>query len=195
MQTDDPFEFPKHGDFHLRHNPAHDFVLFVRMLAKASDEKFNEVFAASARNPLGVIIASCAIEGYIHFVGKHVDPDWDAFINEKNTVRERIERIYSLLQKSVDFASGVMQQVVLLYQMRNELVHPEFQDTKETGMSPPHTVFDRVDAKFPAVKSCEIAMNFRETILRDSQVPDLWDKIFFVEKERIRHGQKPPTDC
>jgi hypothetical protein len=72
--SDDPWEFPAYGDFHQKHNPAHDFILFVRMLANAPDEKFTQVFASRARNPIGVIIASCAIEGYIHFVGKQVTP-------------------------------------------------------------------------------------------------------------------------
>jgi hypothetical protein len=182
MHADDSFAFPKYADFHLRHNPGHDFVLFVRMLANASDAKFNQVFAAEARNPLGVIIASCAIEGYIHFVGKQVDPTWDEFIKQKNNVKERIVRIYSILKKPVDFGSGLMQQVARLFQIRRELVHPQVQDTKKQGSSPPPTVFDRVDADFPAAKSCEIAMNFRETILRDSQVKDFWSKTFFVEK-------------
>ena len=153
MHADDSFAFPKYADFHLRHNPGHDFVLFVRMLANASDAKFNQVFAAEARNPLGVIIASCAIEGYIHFVGKHVDPTWDEFIKQKNNVKERIERIYSILKKPVDFGSGLMQQVARLFQIRRELVHPQVQDTKKQGSSPPPTVFDRVDADFPAAKS------------------------------------------
>jgi hypothetical protein len=183
MHDDETFEFPKYTEFHLRYNPGHDFILFIRMLGKASDEKFNQVFAAGARNPLGVIIASCAIEGYIHYVGKHVDPTWDEFIKEKNSVRERIERIYSLLKKPVDFGSGAMQQVIHLFQMRRALVHPQFQDTKEEGSSPPPTVFDRVNAAFPAAKSCEIAENFRKTILRDSQVKDLWSQTGFMEKE------------
>jgi len=190
MHDDETFEFPKYADFHLRHNPGHDFVLFIRMLAEAPPEKFNQVFAEEARNPLGVIIASCAIEGYIHFVGKHVDPTWDEFIKENNTVKQRIERIYLLLKKPVDFGSGLMQQVIHLFQMRRELVHPQVQDTKKEGSSPPPTVFDRVNADFPAAKSSEIAQNFHKTILRDSEVKDFWNETGFVEKMNPRAARE-----
>ena len=50
------------GDSH-----RHDFIRFVGWLDEAPAEKFNQVFAAYARNPLGVILASCAIEGYINY--------------------------------------------------------------------------------------------------------------------------------
>jgi len=117
---------PNTTEFHLRCNPGYDFGRFIGWLDEASPE-FNHVFAAYARSPLGVIIASCAIEGYINYVGHHVDPGCDRFTKERSSVRERIERIYSLLKKPVDFGSGIMQQVIQLFQMRRSLVHPQFQ--------------------------------------------------------------------
>ena len=183
IKDDETFEFPKYAEFHLRHNPGHDFVLFSRMLANAPTEKFNQVFAAEARNPLGVIVAACAIEGYIHFVGKQVDKDWDEFTKQNNAVKDRIEHIYSLLQKPVDFGSGLIQQVTQLFKTRRALVHPQLQRTKAEGSSPPQTVFERVDTDFPAAKSWEIAKDFRETILRDSNVKDFWHTTGFVEKD------------
>jgi hypothetical protein len=182
--ADEGFEYPEYAEFHLRHNPGHDFILFIRMLDKAPAKKFNQVFAAYARNPLGVIIASCAIEGYLHFVGHHVDPGWAKFIKKKNSIRDRIERIYALLKKPVHFGSGVMQQVIQLFQIRRELVHPQFQETIEDGSSPPPTVLDRVDADFPTAKSRQIVEDFRDTILRDSQTKDMWMRTGFVEKEK-----------
>jgi hypothetical protein len=116
------FEYPEYTEFHLRFNPGYDFIRLIVWLDEAPKEKFNQVFAAEARNPLGVIIASCAIEGYINYVGQHVDPSWATFNKQRNTVRERIERIYSLLKKPVDFGSGVMQRVLQLFQMRHLLV-------------------------------------------------------------------------
>jgi hypothetical protein len=50
--------------------------------------------------------------------------------------------------------------------------------------SPPPTVFDRVNADFPTAKSRQIAENFHKTILRDSEVKDLWSQTGFVEKEK-----------
>jgi hypothetical protein len=44
------------------------------------------------------------------------------------------------------------------------------------------SVFERADAEFPARKSREIAENFRDTILRDSGMRDLWWEEGFVEK-------------
>ncbi|HEY7002013.1 MAG TPA: hypothetical protein VH330_09750 [Candidatus Udaeobacter sp.] len=178
-------DFPEYADFDQKHNPAHDFIRFVKWLVNASDENFNIVFAAYARNPLGVIIASCAIEGYIHFVGKQVDlTHWDEFTKAHNPVRERIEHIYAQLKKPVTFDSGVMQQVVQLFDMRNELVHPRFQEARKEGKSPPATVFDRVDKKFPVAKSSEIAHAFRKMLLDDSQIKDLWHRVGYVEKPK-----------
>jgi len=107
--------YPEYAEFHLRCNPGYDFVRFIGWLEEAPPEKFNHVFAAYARNPLGVIIASCAIEGYINYVGHHVDPKWEEFTKERSSVRDRIERIYSLLKKPIDFGLGVMQQVIQLF--------------------------------------------------------------------------------
>jgi hypothetical protein len=76
---DSQFEYPDYAEFHLRTNPGHDFVRFIRWLDQAPPEKFNQVFAAYARSPLGVILASCAIEGYINYVGHHVDDKWGEF--------------------------------------------------------------------------------------------------------------------
>jgi hypothetical protein len=91
----------------------------------------------------------------------------------------------------VTFKAGVMQQVVQLFQMRRELVHPQFQETRKERKSPPPTVFDRLNKKFPATKSHEIAEQFRETILRDSQIKDLWQTVGYVEKpEPIRFKRK-----
>ena len=76
---DSQFDYPEYAEFHLRCNPGYDFVRFIGWLEEAPPEKFNHVFAAYARNPLGVIIASCAIEGYINYVGHHVDPKWEEY--------------------------------------------------------------------------------------------------------------------
>lgn len=158
-------------------------------LDEAPAEKFNQVFAAEGRNPLGVIIASCAIEGYINYVGQHVDPCWAEFTKQRNTVRERIERIYSLLKKPVDFGSGVMQQVIQLFQMRRLLVHPQFQETREERSSNPPNLFDHVDADFPAAKSRRIAENFRDAVLRDANMEDLWWRQGYAEKQKPERSQ------
>lgn len=189
MRKDDTFQLPEYAHFRLRHNPAHDFVLFSRMLAKAPAKKFNQVFSAEARNPLGVIIAACAVEGYINFVGNQVDPNWEKFIKGKNTVNQRIARIYSVVKKQVDLRSDLMQSVAWLFQMRNALVHPQIQDMEKHGSAPPLSLLERVDAEFPAAKSCEIALTFRETILRDSEVNDFWSTTSFVEKPNPRAAQ------
>jgi hypothetical protein len=89
-------------------------------------------------------------------------------------VRERIERIYSLLKKPVDFGSGVMQRVLQLFQMRHLLVHPQCQETREERSSPPPNLFDDVDADFLAAKSRRIAEDFRDAVLRDANMENLW---------------------
>jgi hypothetical protein len=187
---DSQFEYPGYAEFHLRCNPGYDFIRFLGWLDEAPPEKFNHVFAAYARNPLGVIIASCAIEGYIHYVGHHLDPSWDEFTKEKNSVRDRIQRIYSLLKKPVDFGSGVMQQVVQLFQMRRLLVHPQYQETREERSSPPPNLFDHVDVDFPAAKSRQIAEGFRDALLSDAQMQNLWWRQSYAEKEKPQRFQR-----
>jgi len=181
---DSQFDYPEYAEFHLRCNPGYDFVRFIGWLEEAPPETFNHVFAAYARNPLGVIIASCAIEGYINYVGHHVDPKWEEFTKERGSVKDRIERIYSLLKKPVDFGSGVMQQVIQLFQMRRRLVHPQFQDTREERSSPPPNLFDHVDVDFPAANSRQITESFRDTLLRDAQMEDLWWRQSYAQKEK-----------
>ena len=147
-------------------------------------------FAAYARSPLGVIIASCAIEGYINYVGHHVDPKWDDFTKERSSVRERIARVYSLLKKPVDFGSGIMQQVIELFQIRRLLVHPQFQETREERSSPPPNLFDHVDADFPTAKCRQIVESFRDTVLRDAKMENLWWKQSYAEKQKPARFQR-----
>jgi hypothetical protein len=179
--VDEIFEYPEHAEFHTKANIGYDFILISKALDEAPCKKFVQVFPTLARNPLGVIVASCAIEGYIHYVGHHIDRDWSAFTKWPKSVRTRIERIYSLLKKPVDFDSGVMHEVLQLAGMRNALAHPPFQEVRRNRPTPSNPVFERVDAEFPAGKSREIAENFRDTILRDSGMRDLWWEEGFVE--------------
>ena len=187
---DSQFDYPEYAEFHLRWNPGYDFVRFIGWLDEAAPEKFNRVFAAYARNPLGVIIASCAIEGYINYVGHHVDPKWHDFMKERSSVRERIERIYSLLKRPVDFGSGIMQQVIQLFQMRRLLVHPQFQETREESSSPPPNLFDHLDVDFPTAKCRQIVESFRDTVLRDAKMENLWRKLTYAEKQKPARFQR-----
>jgi hypothetical protein len=181
---DSQFEYPEIAEYHLRCNPGYDFVRFLGWLEEAPPAEFNKVFAAYARNPIGVILASCAIEGYIHYVGHHIDPDWNGFVKQRNTVRERIERLYSLLKKPVAFSSGVMQDVIQLFRTRRLLVHPRFQETREQRASPPPDIFDHVDHDFPVCTCRSIAEKFRDQLLADAELDNLWWRQGYVEKAK-----------
>jgi hypothetical protein len=187
---DSQFDYPEYAEFHLRCNPGYDFVRFISWLDEATPEKFNQVFAAYARNSLGVIIASCAIEGYINYVGHHLDPKWDDFTKERSSARERIERIYSLLKKPVDFGSGIMQQVIQLFQMRRLLVHSQFQETREERSSPPPNLFDHVGVDFPTAKCRQIVESFRDTVLGDAKMENLWWRQSYAEKQKPARFQR-----
>src|SRR5215471_18452914 len=76
---EEPFEYPENAEFHTKANIGHDFILMSKALADAPLDKFLRVFDPTYRNPLGVIVASCGVEGYIHCVGHHVDRDWSEF--------------------------------------------------------------------------------------------------------------------
>ena len=72
--------------------------------------------ALGNRKPVGQIAgagflptASPFLVGSITGVGHHADDNWDEFTQEPTSVRNRIERIYSRLQKSIDFGGGIMQ--------------------------------------------------------------------------------------
>ena len=123
-------------------------------------------------------------------MGHHVDPQWDEFTKKRSSVRQRIERIYFLLNKPVDFGSGIMQRVIQLFQMRRLLVHPQFQETLEERSTPPPNLFDHVDADFPASKSREIAESFRDTLLGDAQMENLWRKESYAEKHKPARFQR-----
>ena len=136
--VDEIFEYPEHAEFHTKANIGYDFILISKALDEAPFNKFVQVFPTLARNPLGVIVASCAIEGYIHYVGHHIDRDWSEFTKWPKSVRTRIERIYSLLKKPVDFDSGFLvrshERRLALLRLRStgkrdasQAVGPEFQ--------------------------------------------------------------------
>ena len=67
--------------------------------------------------------------------------------------------------------------------MRRRLVHPEYEDTREERSSPPPTLLDHVDADYPTSKSRQIAESFRDTLLRDSKLENLWWRQAYAEKK------------
>src|SRR5439155_19610976 len=106
------------------------------------------------------------------------------------SVMERIDRIYSLRKKPMYFGSGVVQQILQLFPMRRMLVHPQFQETRQERSSPPPNLFDHVDADFPAEKSRQICEDFRDVVLGDTEMEDLWWRQSYAEKEKPGRFQR-----
>lgn len=72
--------------------------------------------------PVKVLVVAClAIEEYVNVAGMRVDPEWKEFDHETESIKDRIERIYSLVGKPVNFEAGIWKDVLGLFEMEKRL--------------------------------------------------------------------------
>ena len=181
--------YPKLATYRLRHNVAHDMLRVVGWAANAKPEAYNEVFAAYTRPFIALIFSAASIEGYTNYVGQVIDPDWLRFSNgmlegEKGRpgIRDKIERIYHKLGIKVDFRSGIFQQVVRLFDLRGQLMHPSLDEREFTGKAPPADITELVEMAFSPAKAEKLAKDWKSRILADSKVRDLAWSLSYAEK-------------
>lgn len=170
------FDYPDFAEYDLRHNPGRDFLRMLEWCAKADAPAFDAVFAAYARSPIAILLAGAAIEGYVNYAGHAVVPKWDAYIKTARTFSEKLKRVFAERKKTVALDSGVYQRTIALLTFRGSLAHPRFTQHIEKRDSPPPTLFDHIEADYPASRVLEIATAFRDRFLADVGLDDLWWK-------------------
>lgn len=106
-------------------------------------------------------------------VGQHVDPNWADFDKGPISLKERLQRIYCLKQKTLDFGQGIWQEVLTFFKTRVELVHPSFISKTEVRDSEIPTVFERVGQKYPLSKIIKISEGAIDTLLADTSLQRL----------------------
>ncbi len=178
------FDYPDFAEYDLRHNPGRDFLRMLEWCAKAEEAAFNAVFAAYARNPIAILLAGAAIEGYVNYAGGAVVPNWDAYVTTSKTMSQKLKRVFTERGKTVATDSGVYQQTIALLKFRGFLAHPRFSHRVEKRSSPPPTLFDHIDADYPATRVLEITTRFRERFLADVGLDDLWWKQAYAGTSR-----------
>ncbi len=168
------FDYPEFAEYDMRHNPGRDFIRMLEWCAEAESSAFDAVFAAYVRNPIAILLAGAAIEGYVNYAGHALVPNWDGFVKTARTFSGKLKRVFDERSKTVDLNLGVYQRTIALLTFRGSLAHPRFTQVVETRNSPPPTLFDHIDADYPATRVLEIATAFRDQFLSDVGLEDLW---------------------
>lgn len=72
--------------------------------------------------PIKVLVVAClAIEEYVNVAGFRADSEWKEFDHEKEPIKGRIEHIFKLFGKPVDFDAGVWNEVLGLFEMEKRI--------------------------------------------------------------------------
>ena len=72
--------------------------------------------------PVKVLSVAClAIEEYLNVAGFRIDSNWEEFDHETESIRERLEYIYKLLEKPISFETGIWKDVVELFEMEKRI--------------------------------------------------------------------------
>ena len=146
----------------------------LRWCVEAEEQKFNDVFAAYSRNPIAVLLGSAAVEGYTNYAGHLCCKDWNTYVKGAKPFSEKLKYVFEGCSKKVDLSGGIYQETVALLKFRGSLAHPRFNHHVERRDSPPPTIFDHVDFDYPALKVFGIVTRFKDTILTDLELQDLW---------------------
>jgi len=158
------------GKYELIHNPGDDFKELVYWM-NDKESHIPPYFI-----PVLALLGTCfAIEGYINMVGQQVDPDWSKFERGHITLKDRLERIYSRINKTLICGNGIWQNVLEIFKIRIEIVHPTYRNQEEIRTEAIPDIFDIVKKKYPQSKSREILENAIDTLLKDTDLNHLKD--------------------
>jgi hypothetical protein len=179
-------EYPDFAEYELHHNPGYDFLRMLRWCAEADETAFAAMFAAYSRSPIAVLLGGAAIEGYLNYAGHALVQDWPNYVKTTKTFSDKLKRIFKDRKPGVSLGSGIYQETIVLLNFRGSLAHPRFTDHVEKRDSPPPTLFDHVEADFPASRVLDIATRFRDSFLGDVGLEDLWWRQSY--SEILRHN-------
>lgn len=165
------------GTHGLLHNPGCDFQRLVYWMNK-TDAVDENVHIAPYFIPTLALLGACfSLESYINMVGQTIDEDWNSFDKGPVPVKDRLERIYSKLNKSLNCGGGIWQEVLWLFKIRVSLVHPQYVNKTETRTEHYEipTIFQKVKQEYPPEKSKRILENAIDALLKDADLLKLKD--------------------
>ncbi len=176
--------YPSFAEYELRHNPGFDFLRMLKWCAAAKEQEFHQMFASYVRSPMAVLLGAAAIEGYINYAGHLLVRDWTTFIKTTKTSGEKLKMIFEARGRAIDLGSGVYQKTTALLNFRGAIAHPRFTHHVEKRSTPPPTIFDHSQFDYPASKVLSIVEDFRQALLTDLKLNDLWWKQRYAEIHR-----------
>lgn len=163
-------KFTPKGEYELNHNPGDDFKEIVYCM---NDEKPH---IAPYFVPILALLGACfAIEAYINMVGQQVDPNWIKFDKGHIPLKDRLKRIYSKINKTLVCGQGIWQDVLKLFEMRIQLVHPVYINRKEIRIEKIPDIFDTVEKNYPPYKAKETLEKAIDALLNDTNLTHLRD--------------------
>jgi hypothetical protein len=120
--------------------------------------------------PVKVLSVAClAIEEYLNVAGFRIVPNWKEFDHENEPIRKRIEFIYELLGKPVNFERGIWKDVVELFKMEKRIKEDSLGLIRYHQQEIPE-IFNEAAQKFPILLSQAIAENAIELLLNYSSL-------------------------
>jgi len=66
-------------------------------------------------------VACLAIEEYLNIAGFRIDSNWKEFDHETESLQERIEYLYKVLERPVSFETGIWKDVLALFEMEKRI--------------------------------------------------------------------------
>ena len=158
----------------ILHNPGYDFYRAVRFIAEESSDVPNKLIAPYFRPVIALMCACSCVEGYVHSCAQRADPSWKPEAFPREPVRSRIERAYKVINKAPDFSTDPYKGIMDMFGIRNQITHPVLQWEQRRQAQPLQDVFERATAHFSNEKILSLIENFRETIINDFGLRDVW---------------------
>lgn len=147
---------------------------------RGTSGKVNAVFAAYSRNPIAILLGAAAIEAYTNYAGCKLCKDWEEFIKRNGSFSEKLKHPLLAATKLPSTRNGSIR-----IKFRGRLAHPRFDHVKEVRKGPPPTLFDHIDANYPAAKVLKIATKFKDSLLKDLDLKDTSLRASFVSPPRV----------
>lgn len=120
--------------------------------------------------PVKVLSVAClAIEEYLDVAGFRVDSNWEEFDHETESIRERVEYIYKLLEKPVSFETGIWKDVLELFETEKRIKKDSLGLIRYHQEEIPQIILDAAK-KYPIQLSLAIAERAIELLLNHSSL-------------------------
>ena len=72
--------------------------------------------------PIKVVVVAClAIVEYVNVAGFRVDPAWEEFDHENESVKDRLDQIYKLIGTPINFDTGIWKEVLMLFETEKQI--------------------------------------------------------------------------